>query len=104
VIVGKETWKHLPDSERRTLPETVRKLKEHPELNKRLFWLEDASDEYLQEIYKVSTCLLAASEAEGFGLPLIEAARYKLPIIARDTPIFREVAGEWAFYFSGLKP
>jgi hypothetical protein len=36
-------------------------------------------------------------------LPLIEAAQYKLPIIARDLPVFREVAGDHAFYFSGLK-
>jgi len=37
---------------------------------------------------------------EGFGLPLIEAAQRKLPIIARDIPVFREVAGEYAHYFS----
>jgi glycosyltransferase involved in cell wall biosynthesis len=30
---------------------------------------------------------------------LIEAAQHKLPIIARDIPVFREVAGEHAFYF-----
>src|SRR5699024_532058 len=41
---------------------------------------------------------------EGFGLPLIEAAQHKLPIIARDIPVFREVAGEYAWYFSGLEP
>jgi glycosyltransferase involved in cell wall biosynthesis len=34
-------------------------------------------------------------------LPLIEAAQYGLPIIARDLPVFHEVAGEHAFYFSG---
>jgi len=48
--------------------------------------------------------LIAASEGEGFGLPLIEAAQHKLPIIARDIPVFREVAGEHAFYFRGDKP
>ena len=46
-------------------------------------------------------CLIAAAEGEGFGLPLIEAARHGLPIIARDIPVFREVAGEHAFYFAG---
>jgi glycosyltransferase involved in cell wall biosynthesis len=48
--------------------------------------------------------LIAASEGEGFGLPLIEAARHKLPIMARDIPVFREVAGEHAFYFAGERP
>ena len=42
---------------------------------------------------------MASSEGEGFGLPLIEAAHFSLPIIARDIPVFREVAGEAAFYF-----
>ena len=49
-----------------------------------------------------SSCLIAASEGEGFGLPLIEAASHHLPIVARDLPVFREVAGEHAYYFSGL--
>ena len=43
--------------------------------------------------------LIAASYGEGFGLPLIEAAQHKLPNIARDIPVFREVAGDHAFYF-----
>ena len=37
-------------------------------------------------------------------MPLIEAAQHKLPIIARDIPVFREVAGEHAYYFSGREP
>ncbi|MFA0113358.1 glycosyltransferase [Vibrio sp. 10N.261.46.E11] len=101
VIVGKEGWQGLPDDERRTIPQIIDTLSQHSELGKRLFWLDGISDEFLEKIYSVSTCLLAASEAEGFGLPLIEAAQYQLPIIARDIPVFREVAGQHAFYFSG---
>lgn len=103
VIVGKEGWQNLPDNMRRTVPEIVQRLKNHPERNRRLFWLEGVSDEYLEQVYAASTCLIAASEGEGFGLPLIEAAQHQLPIIARDIPIFREVAGDRAFYFSGLE-
>lgn len=94
VIVGKPGWK---------VDNLVDRLRNHSELGKRLFWLEGISDEYLEKVYTVSTCLIVASEGEGFGLPLIEAARRKLPIIARDIPVFREVAGEHACYFSGLK-
>jgi len=104
VIVGKEGWTDLPDDMRRTIPEIIRKLHSHPELGKRLFWLEGISDEYLEMVYAASACLIAASYGEGFGLPLIEAARHKLPIIARDIPVFREVAGEHAFYFTGEQP
>jgi glycosyltransferase involved in cell wall biosynthesis/predicted SAM-dependent methyltransferase len=103
VIVGPEGWKHLRDPERRTIPDIVRRLLKHKERGKQLFWLKDISDEYLEKIYEACTCLIAASEGEGFGLPLIEAARHKLPIIARDIPVFREVARENASYFNGLE-
>lgn len=99
VIVGSEGWKQLPDQDRRTIPEVVRTIRESPELGDRLFWLEGVSDEYLNRIYNVSDCLIAASEDEGFGLPLIEARRYGLPVLARDIPIFREVGGNAVEYF-----
>jgi glycosyltransferase involved in cell wall biosynthesis len=100
-IVGAEGWKGLPDGQRRTIPALMTRLRRHPELGRRLFVLHGASDEYLDRIYAASTCLLVASEGEGFGLPLIEAARHGIPLLVRDLPVFREVAGEHAVYFSG---
>lgn len=93
VFVGKQGW--MTES-------LVDRLQNHPELGKRLFWLESISDEYLEQVYEASTCLILASEGEGFGLPLIEAARHDLSIIARDIPVFREIAGEHASYFRGF--
>ena len=104
IIVGAEGWRHLPQDMRRTIPQIVARLRSHPQRGRRLFWVNGPSDEYLENIYAASSCLIAASEGEGFGLPLIEAARHKLPIIARDIPVFREVAGEHAYYFTGKKP
>ena len=101
VIVGREGWGALPPEQRRNIPRTMEKLRHHPELGKRLIWLSDISDQYLEQVYQASGCLLFASEAEGFGLPLIEAARHGKPIIARDIAVFREIAGEHAHYFSG---
>ncbi|WEF32929.1 glycosyltransferase [Pseudoduganella chitinolytica] len=101
VIVGKEGWKPLPDSERRTIPRTVARLKDHPELGRRLLWLDGVDDATLQQVYLASACLLFPSEGEGFGLPLIEAASHGLPLLVRDLAVFREVAGEAAYYFSG---
>jgi glycosyltransferase involved in cell wall biosynthesis len=95
VIVGKQGWNTQDLAER---------VDQHPEHDTRLFWLQGISDEMLEHVYRSCRALLAASEAEGFGLPLIEAARYGLPIIARDIPVFREVAGEQAYYFAGEDP
>ncbi len=37
-------------------------------------------------------------------MPLIEAAQHGLPIIARDIPVFREVAKEFAYFFKANSP
>lgn len=95
VIVGKQGG---------MLETLIERLRSHPERDRRLFWLEGISDEYLEKIYTASTCLIAASYGEGFGLPLIEAAQHRLSIIARDIPVFREVAGEHAYYFQAETP
>lgn len=92
IIVGKRGWE---------IDALAAALDTHPEQGKRLFWLSSVSDEYLEQLYAESRCLLMASEGEGFGLPLIEAANHLRPIVARDIPVFREVAGEHAHYFSG---
>lgn len=95
VMVGKEGW---------LMEDFTQKIRSHPALGQQLFWLEGISDEFLEQVYAAATCLIAASEAEGFGLPLIEAAQRQLPVIARDIPVFREVAGDHAYYFSGQQP
>jgi len=100
VIIGSEGWKPVPDSMRRNIPEIIALIETHSERNKRLFWLEGISDEFLEKIYSSGCCLIVSSEGEGFGLPLIEAAQHKLPIIVRDIPIFREVADQHAYYFA----
>ena len=79
-------------------------INQHKEFNKRLYWLNDVSDEYLEKLYKSSNCLIAASYGEGFGLPIIEAAQHDLPIFAREIPVFVEVAGTGAFYFKDETP
>ncbi|WP_429948487.1 glycosyltransferase family 4 protein [Comamonas sediminis] len=92
VIVGKAGWKTKA---------LIDRITSHSEYNQRLFWFQGISDEYLEYLYRDCSVLLAASIGEGFGLPLIEAAQRGLPIIARDIPVFREVAGQCAYYFQG---
>lgn len=95
VFVGKQGWNVEVLAER---------IRTHQKFGHRLIWLEGITDEYLGRLYEVSTCLIAASINEGFGLPLIEAARYGRPVIARDIPVFREVAGDQAHFFNGAAP
>jgi glycosyltransferase involved in cell wall biosynthesis len=92
VIVGKNGW--MVDS-------LVERIAKHPERGLRLHWLPSISDEMLERVYASATALLAASEGEGFGLPLIEAAQHGVPIVARNLPVFVEVMGDNASYFDG---
>jgi len=93
VVVGKQGW---------MVEKVCERMADHPEKAKRLFWLAGISDEMLLKLYASSSALLAPSEGEGFGLPLIEAAQHGIPILARKLPVFQEVAGEHAAYFEGL--
>jgi glycosyltransferase involved in cell wall biosynthesis len=92
VIVGRKGW---------SVNDVERAIRNSPERNRRLFWLNNVSDEFLGSIYGHATALIAASRAEGFGLPLIEAAAHGVPLIVRDIPVFREVAETHAYYFVG---
>lgn len=92
VIVGRAGW---------MVDHVVERLCKHPQAGERLFWFDQASDELLLQLYRSTIGLIAASEGEGFGLPLVEAARHNVPVVARDLPVFREVGGPHAYYFSG---
>lgn len=90
VIVGGKGW---------GMRQFERRAQRHPEFNKRLFWLDRAGDADLALLYRNARALVLASVAEGFGLPIVEAANYGVPVIATDIAVFREVAGDSARYF-----
>jgi glycosyltransferase involved in cell wall biosynthesis len=94
-ILGKQGW---------MAEQLIERIKNHKELNNRLIYLDKCDDDTLINCYKSAACLLAASINEGFGLPLLEAASYGLPIIASDIPVFREIFKDHISYFSAYRP
>jgi glycosyltransferase involved in cell wall biosynthesis len=95
VIAGSQGW---------LSEDFVERVSTHPEAGKRLFWCQAPSDGELARLYRSCSCLLAASMGEGYGLPIREAARQGSAILARDIPVFREVAGDAVVYFEGNNP
>ncbi|MCX7899010.1 MAG: glycosyltransferase family 4 protein, partial [Methylocystis sp.] len=90
VIVGRRGW----------FEEAIaQEIRAHREFGRRLFWFDDVADGELAFLYARARVLILASYAEGFGLPIVEAARHRLPVICSDIPVFREVAGAGAIYF-----
>ena len=68
-------------------------------IQKRVLWIKDASDSEVQWAYRNCSALVYPPKIEGVGLPLVEAAYFRLPILCSDIPVFHEVVGEHADYF-----
>jgi glycosyltransferase involved in cell wall biosynthesis len=60
--------------------------------------LPSLSRPVLAAAYRRADLLVHTSEAEGFGLPLIEAMACGLPVVASDLPVLREINGSAAVY------
>jgi alpha-1,2-rhamnosyltransferase len=77
----------------------ARRIRDHAELGRRLMWFETGSDTELDYAYRHASALIFASCSEGFGLPLVEAMQYGLPVLASDIPVFREIGTDYPTYF-----
>lgn len=64
----------------------------------RVIFHNGVSDAEYDELLLRGTALVTLSKAEGYGLPLVEAMSLGTPVVASDTPIFREVGGDAAGY------
>lgn len=90
VIVGKPGWKT------KALQHSIQN---HPEQGIHLHWLANATDQDLEQIYQACTGVLAASYAEGYGLPVLEALGYGKPVLARDIAAFHSLRNAAVRYF-----
>lgn len=93
VIVGKPGWM----TER-----LQRRIRSSAQLDDKLFWFDNASDEALSALYKACTGVVVASFAEGYGLPLLEALAHGKPVLARDLAVFRQFETPLVSYFPAL--
>ncbi len=95
LFVGRIGWK---------CEDILERIENHPFYGSKLIYLDDSSDDELQFCYSKASALIFASKTEGFGLPLVEAMHYKIPVLCSDIPVFREVGGDYPEYFSLSDP
>ncbi|MTH76626.1 glycosyltransferase family 4 protein [Paracoccus aestuariivivens] len=62
--------------------------------------LSGLDDAAVAELFERCHGLLMPSRAEGFGLPLTEAAARGVPVICSPLPVARELLGDYAHYLS----
>ncbi len=56
------------------------------------------SDAVMGDLYRLADLAFLPSHDEGFGLPILEAAAHRLPIVCTDLPALRSLAGDAAVY------
>lgn len=89
VIVGRPGWEN---------DDVVRRLESQPMRGTRLHWFRAAGDDVLATLYRHALVVAVPSATEGFGLPVIEAFRHGVPVVASTGGALREAGGDLAEY------
>jgi glycosyltransferase involved in cell wall biosynthesis len=90
VIVGKRDGFITGDD---SLEENIKQLGD------RITFTGHVSDNLLKSYYKNARLFLFPSKYEGFGLPILEAMKFRLPILASKSASIPEVGGDKIMYF-----
>ena len=91
VIIGRRGWK---------TDNIVDIIKDDPDVNKRMVFLNNVSDEELSWLYENAMFSVYPSFYEGWGLPIAESISYGIPCVASNTSSMPEIAGDLITYFN----
>lgn len=92
IIIGKRGWHN----------EQVIDLLERCHPLQHLVIEASLSDEALANYLQHAQALLCPSFIEGYGLPIVEALQYGIPVLVSDIPAFREVAHDVPDYINPI--
>lgn len=95
VIVGKpDLWQG------RRLPEEILRLSK----SENVIFTGYISDMELNSLYRNALALVFPSQAEGFGIPVLEAQYHGCPVICSKIPPLQEIAGEGCLFVKNTLP
>lgn len=95
VIIGSPGWK---------CDEILQPVRNNPQMCRHVHVASGLSSPALKRLLAGAIALLMPSHAEGFGLPLIEAMRLGVPVMASDIPAHREVVDAQALLLDPRDP
>ncbi|MEM9018308.1 MAG: glycosyltransferase family 1 protein, partial [Verrucomicrobiota bacterium] len=104
-LVDSEPWKLVltgADSTGRS--DEIKSLAEAAGCAESVHLLGYVSNIELDLLWRNASALVFPSRHEGFGIPILEAMRYGVPIICSSVYSLTEVAGEAALYFDPIVP
>ncbi len=90
VIIGRKGWKN---------GSIYRQWQQSP-IRHAIHIIENISDEELHGYYEAASAYISASHVEGFGLPILEAASYGLPLIVANNSSQREIVRDFGLSFN----
>jgi len=68
-------------------------------VRKRIIFRSGITNQELGCLYRDAAFYVSASLFEGFGMPIVEAMYFNLPVLLPDSPVFHEVSLERGTYF-----
>ena len=95
VVIGRRGWNN---------DDVFRKLDQMSDPSQGIIELNATSDKERNAWIRGATALLNPSWAEGFGLPVFEAAGAGIPVVAAPLPVFEEWFGDGLIYAAPDKP
>ena len=99
VLVGFEG-----SSKTHTLFEKTSVLIERLSLEEHVFITGYVSESVLSNLYKNATCYVFPSLDEGFGIPILEAQSFGVPVIVSNRGPLLEIGGDGVVSFEALDP
>jgi glycosyltransferase involved in cell wall biosynthesis len=94
VIIGRKGWYYN---------EIFEKLHEL-ELADKVRFLGYVEDKFIKAVLERASGLVSLSEHEGFGMPVLEALTFDLPVVANDIPVYRECFDGSVTFVNGKDP